>query len=132
MQDIGRKWTLGVTAPIVAGITAVSKAAIDWEDSFAGVRKSVDGTEEQLTQLDKSLRKMTETIPLAHKELANIAESAGQLGIQTDNIAEFVKTMAMPVSYTHLDVYKRQQETIRFFVRPPTVRNMIRISSTKR
>jgi hypothetical protein len=59
MQDIGRKWTLGVTAPIVAGITAVSKAAIDWEDSFAGVRKSVDGTEEQLTQLDKSLRKMT-------------------------------------------------------------------------
>jgi TP901 family phage tail tape measure protein len=102
MQDIGRKWTLGVTAPIVAGITAVSKAAIDWEDSFAGVRKSVDGTEEQLTQLDKSLRKMTETIPLAHKELANIAESAGQLGIQTDNIAEFVKTMAMLGSTTKM------------------------------
>jgi len=102
MQDIGRKWTLGVTAPIVAGITAVSKAAIDWEDSFAGVRKSVDGTEEQLTQLDKSLRKMTETIPLDHKELANIAESAGQLGIQTDNIAEFVKTMAMLGSTTKM------------------------------
>lgn len=102
MQDIGRKWTIGVTAPIIAGITAVSKAAIDWEDSFAGVRKSVDGTEEQLTQLDKSLRKMTENIPLAHKELANIAESAGQLGIQTDNIAEFAKTMAMLGSTTKM------------------------------
>jgi len=36
-NDFGTKWTLGVTAPIVAGVTAVTTAAISWESSFAGV-----------------------------------------------------------------------------------------------
>lgn len=95
MERIGRAWTIGVTAPILAGLSYVSKAAIDWEDAFAGVRKTVDATEEQFTALDISLRKMTERIPLTHREIAQIAESAGQLGIQVGNIESFTETMAM-------------------------------------
>lgn len=102
MEDIGRKWTIGVTAPIIAGFTAVSKAAIDWEDSFAGVRKTVDATEAQFAQLDESLRKMTERIPLSHREIANIAETAGQLGIQVENIESFTETMAMLGTATNM------------------------------
>ncbi len=95
MERIGQAWTMGVTAPILAGLSYVSKAAIDWEDAFAGVRKTVDATEEQFTALDISLRKMTGRIPLTHREIAQIAESAGQLGIQVGNIESFTETMAM-------------------------------------
>ena len=102
MEDIGRKWTMGVTVPIVAGFTAVTKAAIDWEDAFAGVRKTVDATEAQFTELDQSLRKMTERIPMTHRDLAAIAETAGQLGIQVENIEDFTETMAMLGTATNM------------------------------
>jgi len=92
MESIGRRWSAGITVPIVAGLTLVSKAAIDWEDAFAGVRKTVAATEAQFTMLDESLRKMTERIPLTHKEIAGIAEAAGQLGIQVENIERFTET----------------------------------------
>lgn len=102
MEDIGRKWTMGVTVPIVAGFTAVTKAAIDWEDAFAGVRKTVAATEEQFSELDQSLRKMTERIPATHREIGQIAETAGQLGIQTENIEDFTETMAMLGTATNM------------------------------
>jgi TP901 family phage tail tape measure protein len=102
MESIGRSWTMGVTVPIVAGFAAVTKAAIDWEDAFAGVRKTVNATEEQLTALDLSLRKMTETIPTTHRELAGIAETAGQLGIQVENIEDFTRVIAMMGTATRL------------------------------
>lgn len=95
MQDIGKKWTLGVTAPIMAGMALVTKAAMGWEDDFASVSRVVAGSAEQLERLDKDLRKMSETIPLSHKELAGIAETVGQLGVQTDSVADFTRVAAM-------------------------------------
>lgn len=102
MEEIGRRWSLGVTLPIIAGLTAVNKAAIDWEDTFAGVRKTVDATEEQFAELDQSLRKMTERIPITHREIGQIAEAAGQLGIQVENIEDFTETMAMLGTATNM------------------------------
>lgn len=102
MEDIGRKWTMGVTVPIVAGLTLVNKTVIDWEDAFAGVRKTVDATEEQFAELNKSLRKMSERIPMTHRELAGIAETAGQLGIRVENIEDFTETMAMLGTATNM------------------------------
>jgi len=94
MESVGRRWTTGVTAPIMAGLAIVTKAAVDWEDAFAGVSKSMDGTAGQMLELDESLKDLAERVPLAHREIATIAESAGQLGIQTDNVIEFTETMA--------------------------------------
>ena len=37
---------------------------------------------------------MSEDIPLATNQLANLGASAGQLGIATRNIADFVETAA--------------------------------------
>lgn len=102
MEDIGRKWTLGVTAPIMAGFVAIGRAAINWEDDFAGVRKTVDATESQFADLEKRLRKMPGKIPLEHKEIASIAEAAGQLGIQVTNIESFTKTMGMMGTSTNM------------------------------
>lgn len=82
-----------VTAPIV-GLGALSfKAAMDFESAFAGVRKTVDATEAQFAALNKGIREMAKQMPASATEIANVAEAAGQLGIQTENILGFTKTM---------------------------------------
>jgi TP901 family phage tail tape measure protein len=91
---------------IAAGVTALSvvgvKAAIDWESSFAGVRKTVDATEEQFAALETGIRNMAREMPASANEIAGVAEAAGQLGIQTDNILGFSKTMVQLGTATNM------------------------------
>src|SRR5690606_26016316 len=102
MMQIGQQWMWGITAPIITGIGAAAKAVTDWEDAFAGVIKTVDATEEQLKELDEQLRRLTERIPTTHREIATIAEAAGQLGIAVENIEEFTEVTAMLETATTL------------------------------
>lgn len=81
-------------AGLVYGIKSVSGAAVSWESAFAGVRKTVDGTETELQGLSDGLRRMSTDIPTSAVELAGIAEAAGQLGIQTDNVESFTRVIA--------------------------------------
>lgn len=78
----------------VTGITAAAKAAIDFEDAFAGVRKTVSATPEELNAIALAFRKMATEIPIAATELANIGEQAGALGIKTKDISEFTRVVA--------------------------------------
>ncbi|NAP00820.1 phage tail tape measure protein, partial [Halomonas sp. MG34] len=93
MSDFGRNYSMKVTAPIVTGGIAVFKAASDYESAFAGVEKTVDGTAEQMQGLRQSIRDMAKEIPSSTTEIAKVAEAAGQLGIKTESIEEFTKTM---------------------------------------
>lgn len=91
-QEVGTALA-GVGAAMVAVTGLAVKSAIDWESAWAGVTKTVDGTPEQLTAIQQGLRDMTAELPSSHEELAAVAEAAGQLGIQTDSIIGFTKTM---------------------------------------
>ncbi|MDY7044034.1 phage tail tape measure protein [Virgibacillus sp. M23] len=93
MTDFGRNYSMRVTAPIVAGGVAIFKAASDYESAFAGVEKTVDGTAEQMQGLRQSIRDMAKEIPSSTTEIAKVAEAAGQLGIKTESIEEFTRTM---------------------------------------
>ena len=94
LKDVGRSMTMGLTLPIAAVGGASVYAAMKWESAFAGVEKTVDATQPQLQSLNDELLAMSQRIPVSAIELANIAEAAGQLGIQTDNIAAFTAVMA--------------------------------------
>ena len=91
---LGSALTKGITLPLVALGATTSKAAIDFESSFAGVRKTVDATEEQFADLAQGFRDMSKEIPINVNELNRIGEAAGQLGIKTENILDFTETMA--------------------------------------
>lgn len=82
---------LAVTAALGASVSA----AIDYEDAFAGVRKTVDATEPELAALSREIRIMATEIPVAATELAGLAETAGALGVPTKQIGEFVRVTAM-------------------------------------
>ena len=94
---------------MAAGAVASSKFAIDFENNFANVRKTVDGTDAQLNKIKQDIIDMTtvginghSAIPQTTAELTELAAAGGQLGIQTENISSFTETMAMMGSATNL------------------------------
>lgn len=80
-------------AGMAAGIGLAAKAAIDWESAWAGVEKTVDGTETQLAALEEELRAMARELPATHAEIAAVAEAAGQLGVATEDVTRFTRVM---------------------------------------
>ncbi len=94
LVSIGTKLTLLGAAPTAAMLGA-TKAAIDFESAFAGVRKTVDASEEEFQQLAQNFRDISKTTPLAVNELNAIGEIAGQLGVSgVENLTKFTKTIA--------------------------------------
>lgn len=100
MQNVGSSLTRGVTLPIAGAVTAVTTAAVKWESAFAGVKKTNDEIVDSngnvvysYSDLEKGLRDLAKELPASHEEIAGVAEAAGQLGIQTDNVVSFTKTM---------------------------------------
>ena len=96
-------------AAMAAGAVASAKFAIDFENNFANVRKTVDGTDAQLNKIKQDIIDMTtvginghSAIPQTTAELTELAAAGGQLGIQTENISSFTETMAMMGSATNL------------------------------
>ncbi|MBC8531756.1 phage tail tape measure protein [Gehongia tenuis] len=93
MSSIGNTMTLGLTTPLLAAGTAAVKTSINFESAFAGVRKTVDATDDQLKTLKQGIIDMSLEMPSSAVEIAAVAEAAGQLGIETDNILGFTRAM---------------------------------------
>lgn len=94
---------------LAAGGVASAKFAIDFEDSFAGVKKTVDATPEQLAKIKQGIIDLSTTgidgrgaIPQTTTELNELAAAGGQLGISQENIVDFTEVMAQMGSATNL------------------------------
>lgn len=92
---------LPLSAAIVGLGGASIKVAIDFESSFAGVRKTVGDATDSLgnltsvgLRLQTGMRDLAKEIPVNVNELNKIGEAAGQLGIKSDNILSFTRVMA--------------------------------------
>jgi hypothetical protein len=121
MQSVGSAMTKGLTVPIAGLATVVTKAAIDWESAFAGVKKTTDEVVDSngkvvysYDDLESSLRSMANELPATHAEIANVAEAAGQLGIQTENVSAFTKVMIDLGESTNMSAETAATELARF------------------
>lgn len=121
LGDIGSSLTKGLTVPIAAGVTAVTAAAISWESAFAGVKKTSDEVMDSngnvvysYDDLEASLRNLANELPSTHSEIAAVAEAAGQLGIQTDNVSAFTKVMIDLGESTNMSAETAATELARF------------------
>ena len=83
---------LATLAFVAVGSLSV-KAFADFESAFAGVRKTVDASEGEFKILSDAIRNMAKEIPASTVEISRVAEAAGQLGIQKENILDFTRTM---------------------------------------
>jgi TP901 family phage tail tape measure protein len=94
-----------IAGAAVTGLGAAAKAAIDWEDAFAGVVKTVNEADLNAAgltfdDLADSLRKMSTEMPNSAQELALIAEQAGAMGIAGQDIEAFTRQVAIMSSTT--------------------------------
>lgn len=105
MSFVGKN-SVKIGATMVASIGGAfalcAKNAIEFESSWTGVLKTVNGSESQLESIRQGLIDLSNKIPPTASELASIAEIAGQLGIETDNIVKFTETMAMLADTTNI------------------------------
>lgn len=98
LAKTGLKTTMAAIAGAGAAFAGLGGAAVkvgmDFESAFAGVKKTIDATPEQLDEIKTSLLNLSKQIPLTAVEIAGIAEAAGQLGIKTENVEKFTRVMA--------------------------------------
>lgn len=79
---------------LVGAVKSVVSSGIEFESAFAGVKKTVDATDEEFEQFESGLRAISTQMPTTASELSAIAEAAGQLGIKNENLLSFTETMA--------------------------------------
>lgn len=88
----------GITASlnkIKEALYACIRASAEYESALAGVQKTTNLSEKELSEMSDAFKAMALEIPLATNELVGIAETAGQLGIDgKDNLLIFTEVMA--------------------------------------
>lgn len=83
-------------------LAAFTKSAFDFDDAFADVTKTVDGTKEQLDGLKTEILEMSKTQPTSPETLSQIMSLGGQFGIARENLAEFTKSVSLLEVATNL------------------------------
>lgn len=119
-QQIGEKMTnagkslLPLTAAIGAiGVASVT-ASIQFESSFAGVKKTVDATTEELEELAQAARQAALEKPVDVNSINYIMELGGQLGIATDQLGKFASVVGDLSVSTNLGVEDASMQLSQF------------------
>lgn len=114
VENLGNKLTKAFTVSIVGAGVASVKSTMDFETAFTGVEKTVDGTEEQIANLKQGIKDLATEIPSSTTEISAVAEAAGQLGIQTDNVLSFSKAMIDLGNSTNLTADEAASQLAKF------------------
>ena len=91
-QALAAAATVAGTAVVGIG-TMAAQAGIEFESAFAGVKKTTEATAQEYAQLKEEILGMTREIPASGAEISEVAEAAGQLGIEKENLLDFTRTM---------------------------------------
>nr|DAU29466.1 MAG TPA: minor tail protein [Caudoviricetes sp.] len=97
VSQFGGKLTKTITTPILAAGAAAAKAGIDYEDAFAGVKKTVSVTsgdaEAFFAKLSDSVIDMSKRLATGAADISEVMAIAGQLGIENDELESFTETI---------------------------------------
>lgn len=83
-----------VTAAIAGVAVATGAAAVKIDTSLTGVRKTVDGTEEQYRQLKESAIEFSKTNAVSADQILDIQALGAQLGFSIDELDEFSRVVS--------------------------------------
>ncbi len=102
VEQVGSALTRTVTVPLVGLGAAAAKAAIDYESAFAGVRKTVNASEEEFSLLSDSALEMSTRLATSAIDIAAVMAIAGQLGIANEELSSFTETVVRMGMSTNL------------------------------
>jgi len=114
--NIGRSMTMGITTPLAAIGGLGIRTFVQLEDSWAGVAKVTSGTTEQLAALRSEMNELVTTggVPLSVSEMYGIAQAAGRLGIELENVRGFAETTAMLGTVTNMTAEQAANDMAQF------------------
>nr|DAH18703.1 MAG TPA: minor tail protein [Caudoviricetes sp.] len=92
-KALGGFMTRYITTPVVAAGTGIVKTAMDTEEAFAGVEKAIGGTAEEMAAIQDSIVDMSKRKPFDVTEIADVVQTAGQLGVAKDNVISFTEAV---------------------------------------
>src|SRR3546814_1823900 len=95
-----------------APIAMATKQAMTLESAMADVRKVTNMVPAQIEQMSNDFIDMSENIPMAANELAQIAAAAGAAGVGMDRSEEHTSELQslMRISYAVFCLKKKKQE----------------------
>lgn len=92
LQTAGAAAAVGLGAMAV-GIKGAVNAAVEFEQSMAGVKKVIDfETPDQFRQMEQDIIALSQSLPMAATDIAAIMEAAGQSGIARDELTRFAES----------------------------------------
>lgn len=89
VESFGKSYSKAVTLPIVAAGAATGAAAVEIDTALTGVRKTVDGTEEQYQQLKDAAIEFSKTNAVDPAQILDIQALGAQLGYSIDELDMF-------------------------------------------
>ncbi len=93
LNQVGTQLTKTFSLPLVALGGGAVKASMDFQESFAGVRKTVNATAEEFKEFERAAKEMSKNVPQSVNEINRVMEVAGQLGVKNKDLMTFTKTM---------------------------------------
>lgn len=79
---------------VTRGIGGTAGAAIEFESAFADVRKVVDASDEQFENMRRTIRQMSNELPIAATDIAALFAAAGESGVATTDLKAFSEMAA--------------------------------------
>lgn len=87
--------SLGIAgAAMLAFNAGTIKAAADYQTAFAQIQRTSQASSSELQSLEKDFLNLAQNVPVSFGKLAEIGTLAGQLGVETKDIAAFTETTA--------------------------------------
>lgn len=114
LSSVGSKMTTGITLPIAAAGAATMAAAIDIDTALTGVRKTVDGTEEQYEALKQAAIDFSQTNAVPASQILDIQALGAQLGFAIDELGEFGEVVSGLDIATNMDAETAATEMAQF------------------
>ena len=102
MKEIGTAFSKYVSLPIAALGTLSVKNFASVESAFTGVKKTVNGSKEELEDLYDVLKLIPLRTASTTEEVMGVAEAAGQLGVELKDIPKFAENIIMLADSTNI------------------------------
>ena len=127
-DDLSGKFTVlkGVVSQLIAdGIKKLASETVDaakqmidagisFESAFAGVRKTINASEEEFAVLKSDILDMSTRVASSADDIASVMEMAGQLGIANENLTDFTETMIRLGDSTNMGAGEAAETLARF------------------
>lgn len=114
IANTGDKLSRTVTTGVIAAGAATVAAAVTIDDSLTGVRKTVDGPEEQYQELKQAAIEFSKTNAVDASQILDIQALGAQLGFTIDELDEFGRIVSGLDIATNMDAETAATEMAQF------------------